>query len=86
MDYQLRQSLPRFTFDFTTPSVQLFKVCVDTSTYLYVIGDCVNGSYEWVCTGPSLRAQSNRGYTDQSIALRDGLCSYHGLPDEEVLP
>lgn len=83
MDFNLRASLPKFQFDYTNVMVQLMKVQVDESTYLYIVGDCVNGSYEWICVGPCLRAQSNRGYGDQSIALRDGLCEYHGIPGEE---
>lgn len=68
--------------DYTPAVDECWRIQFDQVHQLVVIGDRANGSYEWVIEDKGrIVANSNVGYGDDSIALRDGLIAYHGLGD-----
>jgi hypothetical protein len=71
--------MPRF--EYTGNAKVLHKFQVDMTVYLHVVGDTDNACYEWVLVrNGEVAEHSDCGYGDSTIALRDGLIAYHGLP------
>jgi hypothetical protein len=71
--------------DYTKDVETILTVSVDLRMTLEVFGDPNNASYEWRLRRENgqVEQHSNAGYGSVSIALRDGLCAYHGLPDPD---
>jgi hypothetical protein len=74
-------------FKYTSRPVLHHTVCVDRDRHLDVVGDASIASYEWVLrdnAGDVLR-HSDCGYGVPTVALRDGLVAFYGLPDTATL-
>lgn len=73
--------IPRFKY--TATPVLLTTVHVDLHIDLHIVGDPHDGGYEWVIVNRgNVEQHSDCGYGMQSIALRDGLIAFHGLPED----
>ena len=63
----------------------IFDIDADESDHILVVGDPDNGGYEWcIERDGKVDAHSDKGYGIATIALRDGLIAYYGLPPTEV--
>lgn len=68
-------------FRYTGDAKILSCIDVDLHAELYIVGDPEMGGYEWVLVNHGdVEKHSDCGYGQRSIALRDGLIEYHGLP------
>jgi hypothetical protein len=73
-------NLPRFKY--TADSRVLMTIDIDMESELLLVGQPSDACYEWVIvTHGNIQKYSDCGYGISSIALRDGLIAYHGLPD-----
>lgn len=78
IDASLRRSL---RLNYTTPELVFYRIYIDGTNTLLVIGGDGEGSYEWVALkGGALDKHSDCGYGMADIALRDGLIYCFGLP------
>jgi hypothetical protein len=70
-------------FNYTTNKAVMHSIEVGMSdSYVEVVGDPDNGSYEWIIRKPEgITEHSDCGYGITSVALRDGLIAYYGLPE-----
>jgi len=74
-----RAKYPQFKYSRVTH--ELCIVDVDVASEVVIVGDPNNGCYEWLIrTRGVIETYSDVAYGDSSIALRDGLIAYHGLP------
>lgn len=73
----------RLRLDYTRIEHECYRVEFDSKHQLVVIGDLDNACYEWAIEASgTIIANSNCGYGETSIALRDGLIAFHGLGDQ----
>lgn len=65
----------------------VWTISLDMATTLEIFGDPENACYEWCLVGKDdqVKQHSNCAYGSSSIALRDGLCAYHGLPKSDFI-
>lgn len=69
-------------FKYTGESRVLMTIDVDMDADLLIVGQPENGAYEWVIVSHGkVEKHSDCGYGQVSIALRDGLIAYHGMPE-----
>ena len=72
--------MPHFKYT-GNPIEVLMSVDVDMGAELLIVGQPGNGAYEWVIVNHGkVDKYSDCGYGQSSIALRDGLIAFHGLP------
>jgi hypothetical protein len=74
--------LPRFRYTGNEDLKVLHDIDLGDGANLRVIGLPDYGAYEWVITHGDEQEHSDCGYGDSSIALRDGLCAFHGNASE----
>lgn len=75
--------MPRFKY--TGDSKVIMSIDVDMDAELLIVGQPENGAYEWVIVNHGkVESHSDCGYGMHSIALRDGLIAFHGLPTAET--
>jgi hypothetical protein len=81
-----RVKYPRFKYSCLSKTRPvLHSVAVDVDTYVEVVGDGANGCYEWVIRqGDAIRRHSDCGYGQCTVAFRDGLIAWHGMPDDSA--
>ena len=58
---------------FTDTITVFHAVCFDTDSWVGVVGDGNNGSYEWFFSTPDQFKVSEYGYGDSVFALREAL-------------
>lgn len=69
-------------FRYTSDSRVLVSVDIDIDAELHIVGQPENGAYEWVVVNHgNVERHSDCRYGQISIALRDGLIAFHGLPE-----
>jgi hypothetical protein len=73
-------------FGFTINKEVLYSLKVGMSEdCVEVVGDPDNGCYEWIIrTLEGVLEHSDCGYGMPSVALRDGLIAYYGLPEDPI--
>ena len=76
---------PFLKLDYSRDVETVLTISIDMTMVLEIFGDPDNASYEWclVRKDGEVEQHSNCGYGISSIALRDGLCAYHGLPEPD---
>jgi hypothetical protein len=68
-------------FKYTQPKHTYYRIEVDADTFVEVVGDGPNASYEWqIRRGQQIEAHSDAGYGSAEVALRDGLIEYFKYP------
>lgn len=79
---RLEHSLARtLKLNYTTPELVFYRIDIDGTNSLLVIGGDGEGAYEWVVLkGGAVEKHSDCGYGMSDIALRDGLIYCFGLP------
>ena len=71
----------RLRLNYTTPELVFYRIDIDGTNTLLVVGGDGEGAYEWVVLkGGALEKHSDCGYVMADIALRDGLIYCFGLP------
>lgn len=68
---------------YRAPTHIIYDLPLDDGDRLLVVGDPDNGGYEWCFlfgSGEPQIQSSNCAYGCSTVALRDGLVKYHGLP------
>jgi hypothetical protein len=64
-------------FKYTRVTATYHRIEVDADTFVEVVGDGPNASYEWqIRKGQRIEAHSDLGYGIPEVALRDGLIAY----------
>lgn len=83
-DHYPEYSGPRLTLSYTDPERLrvLRSLPMDGDCVLMVLGDLGLAAYEWAIKRGEKVEHSNCAYGQSSVALRDGLIAYHGLPGE----
>lgn len=82
-----RYSGPRLVLTYTNSAGLSWIHHLDGDTpgdSIEVVGDPDNASYEWVVRRGDEIKHSDCGYGHSSIALRDALIDYYGLPTSET--
>lgn len=73
-------------FKYTNNVQVILSIDVGMQDSVDVIGDPDNASYEWMIRTPKgITEHSDCAYGQVSVALRDGLIAYHGLPTTPLI-
>jgi hypothetical protein len=77
-EHDIRHEIPYSGAD------QLYSMDVDMDAEVRIVGDPANGAYEWIIVEHGIVTKhSDCGYGMPSIAMRDGLVEFHGLPERK---